>query len=1106
MSRAPRIPAAEWDRHKDHIHALYVTQDKTLEDVISCMTEEHGFKPTKAQYVRKLDGWKMRKNFKKEEWNHANALVRKRKSAGKDTELVMSGRVIQGEKRRKVLSRYAHPHTAVEPALTSLKASHNGVVARTPPSAVGPFIVYNNMPWFQFQDSIAKLARDNAPSDLLMSTRPDLAISLAKDVFGFPLNRDDRVERHNTYLSDIFEKVSPQPLIQVLQWVIYLSSNGLLSNEKMDDFLERVIKNDNQPFLEYTLQVKGPTVRAFLPKLILSAIRIGNASLVKILLNQEVSPNSVESNFTGHTALQTAIVAGNVAIVQLLLERGADANGTGAGPFKNVRPLNLIFSSRFRPSQLMGRLPEMLINADKRFHFSQAASLDHITLVKLLIEAGANVNECSGDLACPLWQAVNFNNIELVRLLIEAGADVNNIMMGQSCALQEATEQQNPRMVNLLLKAGADVNIPLSDKHKVIRTQSWRTFKISKDSTLLHALCTPLYIAASLEDEEMVRLILKANANVDGVWFSDVTVDENLDDVFDFVDLDAQGMGTRTPLHESARNGDVTMIKLLLDAGANPNVPSITGLTSLQSISSIHESWTYTSPGRLKMAQFLLRQGADVNAPPSRNWSGMTALQAAISSNDMSLVSLFLERGAHVNAASCRRGGRTALQASAENGSMDLVNMLIDMGGLINADAAEFNGLTCLQAAASSKNLALINMLLLLGANVNAPASEVGQTALQAAAESQHIHTVKRLLDVGADVNQIGDRDTALGIAIRNEDNYHYLSDFLLENGADPDPPMAKITPLAMAAKMGWARVVQLLLNAGANINRSSLNPYKTDDLSPGLAAPQTPLAIAVEYRQHAVVEVLITSGADLNYIGRHGGATPLCYAFSCFWFPHDITLSLIRGGADPNKPSTTGLCPIHLAVKNMSILYVEEAIKILIDAGADVNCQTPAGTALQMVVEKGYKHLVGMLLDAGADINAPAMSHKGMTPLQAAAKRDDLPLVQDLMSRGANANVPAAIQYGATALQFAAMNGNINMAILLLENGANINAEPSATGGRTALDGAAEHGRLDMIYLLLGNDKEMELIEKRCQKAAKFADANFHPIIAKILREWKRP
>lgn len=70
--------------------------------------------------MRKLDGWNMRKNFKKEEWEHADVLVRKRKAAGKDTELVLSGRVIDGKKRRKALNRYALPPTFFQAASSKL--------------------------------------------------------------------------------------------------------------------------------------------------------------------------------------------------------------------------------------------------------------------------------------------------------------------------------------------------------------------------------------------------------------------------------------------------------------------------------------------------------------------------------------------------------------------------------------------------------------------------------------------------------------------------------------------------------------------------------------------------------------------------------------------------------------------------------------------------------------------------------------------------------------------------------------------------------------------------------------------------------------------------
>lgn len=46
MSLTQRIPAATWDAHKEQIRMLYVVQDKTLDDTIKSMNEDHGFLAT----------------------------------------------------------------------------------------------------------------------------------------------------------------------------------------------------------------------------------------------------------------------------------------------------------------------------------------------------------------------------------------------------------------------------------------------------------------------------------------------------------------------------------------------------------------------------------------------------------------------------------------------------------------------------------------------------------------------------------------------------------------------------------------------------------------------------------------------------------------------------------------------------------------------------------------------------------------------------------------------------------------------------------------------------------------------------------------------------
>ncbi|KAH6977414.1 ankyrin repeat-containing domain protein [Ilyonectria sp. MPI-CAGE-AT-0026] len=1107
MSRAPRIPAAEWDRHKDHIHDMYVVQGKTLEELISCMAKDHSFEPTKAQYVRKLDGWDMRKNFKQEEWEHANALVRKRKSAGKDTELVMSGRVIEGKKRRKALNRYAAPLTSLQATSTRCETAHDKVIARTPPSTrEGPFIMCSSLPWFQFQDHVTKLATSSMPSSILIPILAKPATSLAKVIFEISVEHDGEdvislnslcnvleeklPKRQNEIPSHHLERLSqPQPLLQVLQWVVFATSNALLPYEKTDELLRWVIEGGHRPVIEHILQMRGPTAMTFGSNLLLSAIRVDDLALVKMLLEQGISPNTADPTFTGKTALQTAVTYASSGIVQLLLDRGADVNGTISGPFENLPPLNLFFIHQSRP-------------------------------------------------------------LQIVKMLIEAGADVQYITASYLPALQSAVLLGEPDVVTVLLEAGADVNAPLGEKYKEICNQAWEKRTILGSSTSVFNLCTSLCLAASCGNEEIVRRLLEAGADIDGVWFGEGTADEDLDLPYS-VRPDMPCFGT--PLQMSLRWGRLAVVELLLDAGANPNAVSFFGSTALQSVieMGVPESM------RQAVAHLLLRRGAIVNIPASRNLAGMTPVQEAARYGDIGLVSLFVDNGADLNAAPYHRGGRTALQAAVESGEAELVIFLINSGAAINADAAAYNGLTCLQAAVSCGNLVLVDKLLQQGARVNAPASTgSGQTALQAAVKGGNAEMVRRLLHAGADVNQITNGRVALCSAIEccqynnysddntdsdddtdSNDTNESIFNLLMKNGANPDPKKVKITPLAIAASRGQAHIVDRLLQAGANVNRPSLDPFRIPNTIPGLIPPRTPLAIAVSHGREDVVELLINSGADLNQTG-HDGTNLLHHALSNYTFSCGITESLIRGSVNPNKPSKTGVFPIHVAATYLSSRNAEVAIKILIDAGADVNTPWEATTALQIVVEKGHervvemlldagadvnsqlgtatalqraveeghKSLVDMLLDAGADINAPAAPSFGTTALQAAVKRDDLPLARDLISRGADVNAQPAIDYGATALQLAAINGNINMAIMLLDNGADVNAEPAATEGRTSLQGAAEHGRLDMVYLLLENDHEIESIQERCQDAAGFADSNYYPILAKVLREWQRP
>src|SRR5213078_2816136 len=126
----------------------------------------------------------------------------------------------------------------------------------------------------------------------------------------------------------------------------------------------------------------------------------------------------------------------------------------------------------------------------------------------------------------------------------------------------------------------------------------------------------------------------------------------------------------------------------------------------------------------------LLDSGADVNAAQA---DGTTAL--------------LVKRRANVNAAN--RYGVPPLSLACTNGNADLVKLLLDAGA--DANASLQGGETVLMTAARAGSLETVKALLARGANPNARERR-GQTALMWAAAEGHAAVVRALFDGGADI------------------------------------------------------------------------------------------------------------------------------------------------------------------------------------------------------------------------------------------------------------------------------------------------------------------------------------------------------------------
>ena len=147
------------------------------------------------------------------------------------------------------------------------------------------------------------------------------------------------------------------------------------------------------------------------------------------------------------------------------------------------------------------------------------------------------------------------------------------------------------------------------------------------------------------------------------------------------------------------------------------------------------------------------------------------------------------------------------------------------------------------------------------------------------------------------------------------------------------------------AGLYGCERLVQLLLERGANPNKASLSG-------------NTPLLRAVWYGRAEVVQILLEHGADPNKGGPHGYGTPLHpVAGSCYT---DMVLEtvLVRGAQDKNCECTL----LHIAAD----YGLKEIVQLLLARGADPNKRNRWGHTPLKYASTRHKEVAEILRQYG--------------------------------------------------------------------------------------------------------------------------------------------
>jgi ankyrin repeat protein len=366
-------------------------------------------------------------------------------------------------------------------------------------------------------------------------------------------------------------------------------------------------------------------------------------------------------------------------------------------------------------------------------------------------------------------------------------------------------------LMALLLDAGAAVDAARADGFRPIHCALHRGRKPSLNTgaaagfLLARGAAYNIYLAAVFGDVPYVRDALARDASL-----------ANFGDTVQM-----------RPLSAAARRNDLEVVTLLLEHGANPSLPEH-GAPVGQAL------WVAVYQGQYDMAKLLLEHGANPDTAPESSGSAISHTR-----KNPEMRKLLLEHGAKDDA----RPMDELMKLLDDNALEELEQRLKDRFPLAEQGAAYWSE-GILAGPANRGNIPAIELLMRYGARVPDITkwgryyyfkhTEIARVLLENGMNPNHMNwhhvtllhdmaqdgdldKARLLLDHGADINAIDEeyRSTPLGFAARW--GHREMAAMLLQRGADPNRSGASwSTPLAWARKKGHSEIEADLLRAGA--------------------------------------------------------------------------------------------------------------------------------------------------------------------------------------------------------------------------------------------------------------------------------------------------